>query len=158
MIDEKINFQKIGIAVLTISDTRNIDDDKSGIYLKSAVIKKKHDIIRYKIIRDDTKLIQNTVKKFSEENLIDVIITTGGTGLTGRDNTIDAIKSISNIEIPGLGELFRSLSYKKIGTSTIQSRASAFIVKNKYVFCLPGSTSAVKDAWKQILYYQLLHL
>ena len=85
----------------------------------------------------------------------DVIITTGGTGLTGRDNTIDALKKISQIEIPGFGELFRQLSYQKIGTSTIQSRASAFLLNQTYIFCLPGSTSAVRDAWNDILFHQL---
>ena len=86
---------------------------------------------------------------------IDVIITTGGTGLTGRDNTVHSVKSIAEIEIPGFGELFRQLSYQKIGTSTIQSLASAFLVNKKYIFCLPGSVSAVKDAWNDILFYQL---
>ena len=155
MIDDKIEFQQIGIAIVTISDTRNIDNDKSGNLLKKSIFEKKHNIIKYKIIKDDTNLIQDTLRELSNNKLVDVIITTGGTGLTGRDNTIDAIKEISEIEIPGFGELFRYLSYKKIGTSTIQSRSTAFLVNKKYVFCLPGSTSAVKDAWEQILYYQL---
>ncbi|MDG2165991.1 MAG: molybdopterin-binding protein, partial [Alphaproteobacteria bacterium] len=99
--------------------------------------------------------IINTVKGLSLKKEIDVIITTGGTGLTGRDNTIDNIKSISEIEIPGFGELFRQISFQKIGTSAIQSRSSAFLVNKTYVFCLPGSKSAVQDAWKEILFYQL---
>ena len=155
MIDEKIEFQQIGIAIVTVSDTRNIDNDKSGNYLKKSIFEKRHNVIKYEIIKDDVSLIQDTLREFSNDRSIDVIITTGGTGLTGRDNTIDAIKDISEIEIPGFGELFRYLSYKKIGTSTIQSRSTAFLVNKKYVFCLPGSTSAVKDAWEQILYYQL---
>ena len=93
--------------------------------------------------------------KLTKSKNHDVVITTGGTGLTGRDNTIDAIKKISEIEIPGFGELFRQLSYNKIGTSTIQSRSSAFLVNKKYIFCLPGSSSAVRDAWNDILFYQL---
>ena len=155
MIDEKIEFQQIGIAIVTVSDTRNIDNDKSGNYLKKSIFEKRHNVIKYEIIKDDVDLIQDTLRDLSNDSSIDVIITTGGTGLTGRDNTIDAIKDISEIEIPGFGELFRYLSYKKIGTSTIQSRSTAFLVNKKYVFCLPGSTSAVKDAWEQILYYQL---
>lgn len=155
MIDEKIEFQQIGIAIVTVSDTRNIDNDKSGNYLKKSIFEKRHNVIKYEIIKDDVSLIQDTLRELSHDSSIDVIITTGGTGLTGRDNTIDAIKDISEIEIPGFGELFRYLSYKKIGTSTIQSRSTAFLVNKKYVFCLPGSTSAVKDAWEQILYYQL---
>ena len=155
MIDEKIEFQQIGIAIVTVSDTRNINNDKSGNYLKKSIFEKRHNIIKYEIIKDDVNLIQDTLRELSNDSSIDVIITTGGTGLTGRDNTIDAIKDISEIEIPGFGELFRYLSYKKIGTSTIQSRSTAFLVNKKYVFCLPGSTSAVKDAWEQILYYQL---
>tara|TARA_B110000285_G_scaffold182216_1_gene205892 strand:+ start:337 stop:861 length:525 start_codon:yes stop_codon:yes gene_type:complete len=155
MIDEKIEFQQIGIAIVTVSDTRNIDNDKSGNYLKKSIFEKRHNVIKYEIIKDDVSLIQDTLRELSNDRSIDVIITTGGTGLTGRDNTVDAIKDISEIEIPGFGELFRYLSYKKIGTSTIQSRSTAFLVNKKYVFCLPGSTSAVKDAWEQILYYQL---
>ena len=155
MIDEKIEFQQIGIAIVTVSDTRNIDNDKSGNYLKKSIFEKRHNVIKYEIIKDDVDLIQDTLRQLSNDSSVDVIITTGGTGLTGRDNTIDAIKDISEIEIPGFGELFRYLSYKKIGTSTIQSRSTAFLVNKKYVFCLPGSTSAVKDAWEQILYYQL---
>ena len=155
MIDEKIEFQQIGIAIVTVSDTRNIDNDKSGNYLKKSIFEKRHNVIKYEIIKDDVDLIQDTLRELSNDSSIDVIITTGGTGLTGRDNTVDAIKDISEIEIPGFGELFRYLSYKKIGTSTIQSRSTAFLVNKKYVFCLPGSTSAVKDAWEQILYYQL---
>ena len=155
MINESIAFKQIGIAVVTISDTRNDENDKSGLYLKKSIINKEHKVTKYEIIKDDVRLIQNTIQKISQDLHVDVIITTGGTGLTGRDNTIDAVKDISEIEIPGFGELFRYLSYKKIGTSTVQSRSSAFLVNKKYVFCLPGSASAVKDAWEQILYYQL---
>ncbi len=155
MIDEKIKFKEIGIAVVTVSDTRNIENDKSGSYLKKSILNKEHKVRKYEIIKDDLELVQKTIQKLSQDQSIDVIITTGGTGLTGRDNTVDAIKEISEIEIPGFGELFRYFSYKKIGTSTIQSRSTAFLVNKKYVFCLPGSTSAVRDAWEKILYYQL---
>ena len=155
MIDEKIIFTPINIAVLTISDTRSKDNDKSGSYLSKSINEKGHSCTYHEVIKDDPSQIINTVKRLSLKKEIDVIITTGGTGLTGRDNTIDNIKSISEIEIPGFGELFRQISFQKIGTSAIQSRSSAFLVNKTYVFCLPGSKSAVQDAWKEILFYQL---
>ena len=155
MIDEKIIFTPINIAVLTISDTRSKDNDKSGSYLSKSINEKGHSCTYHEVIKDDPSQIINTVKELSLKKEIDVIITTGGTGLTGRDNTIDNIKSISEIEIPGFGELFRQISFQKIGTSAIQSRSSAFLVNKTYVFCLPGSKSAVQDAWKEILFYQL---
>ncbi len=155
MIEEKIEFKKINIAVITLSDTRKYEDDKSGKTLKDLILKKGHDVSHYKIIEDEPSRFIPVIENLTKSNDHDVIITTGGTGLTGRDNTIDAIKKISELEIPGFGELFRQLSYNKIGTSTIQSRATAFIVNKKYIFCLPGSTSAVRDAWNEILFYQL---
>ena len=155
MIDETITFKKINIAVITLSDTRKASDDKSGNTLKDLILQKGHDVSHYQIIEDEPEnfipIIQGLTNSF--EN--DVIITTGGTGLTGRDNTIDALRKVSQIEIPGFGELFRQLSYQKIGTSTIQSRASAFLLNQTYIFCLPGSTSAVRDAWNDILFHQL---
>ena len=155
MIDEKINFKKINIAVITLSDTRSYNDDKSGNTLKELIIEKGHEVSHYQIIKDEPSILTPIVENLAKSDEHHVIITTGGTGLTGRDNTIDAIKKISEIEIPGFGELFRQLSYKKIGTSTIQSRTSAFLINKKYIFCLPGSTSAVRDAWNDILFYQL---
>tara|TARA_B100000530_G_scaffold288667_1_gene204311 strand:- start:152 stop:673 length:522 start_codon:yes stop_codon:yes gene_type:complete len=155
MIDEKAEFKSINIAVLTISDTRNKDTDKSGSYLYNVILEKKHFCPFHEVIKDDVDLITKNILDLSHKNEIHVIITTGGTGLTGRDNTIDAVKSIADLEIPGFGELFRNISYKKIGTSAIQSRSSAFLINNTYIFCLPGSSSAVKDAWSEILFYQL---
>ncbi len=155
MIDEKTEFKSINIAVLTISDTRNKDTDKSGNYLCNSIIEKKHYCTFHEVIKDDPDLISNTILELSQKDKIDVILTTGGTGLTGRDNTIDTVKSIAELEINGFGELFRQISFKKIGTSAIQSRCSAFLVNKTYVFCLPGSSSAVKDAWSEILFYQL---
>ena len=155
MINESIPFKQINISVITISDTRNKDTDKSGAYLIKAIKEKKHICEDYEIISDDPDNIIKTIKEKSLNKNIDVIITTGGTGLTGRDNTVHSLKRIAEIEIPGFGELFRQLSYQKIGTSTIQSLASAFLVNKKYVFCLPGSVSAVRDAWNDILFYQL---
>ena len=155
MIDEKINFKKINIAVITLSDTRSYNDDKSGNTLKELIIEKGHEVSHYQIIKDEPSILTPIIENLAKSDEHHVIITTGGTGLTGRDNTIDAIKKISELEIPGFGELFRQLSYKKIGTSTIQSRTSAFLINKKYIFCLPGSTSAVRDAWNDILFYQL---
>ena len=155
MIDEKIIFKKINIAVITLSDTRNSENDKSGKALKDLITQKGHEVSYYQIIKDEPLQFIPLIKDLTNSKDHDVIITTGGTGLTGRDNTIDAIKRISDIEIPGFGELFRQLSYKKIGTSTIQSRSSAFLINKKYIFCLPGSTSACQDAWNDILFYQL---
>ena len=155
MIDEKITFKQINIAVITLSDTRKESDDKSGNALKELILKKGHSVSHYQIIEDEPKLFIPIIQKLTASIEHDVIITSGGTGLTGRDNTIDALKKISQVEIPGFGELFRQLSYKKIGTSTIQSRASAFLLNQTYIFCLPGSTSAVRDAWNDILFHQL---
>ena len=155
MIDERINFKKINIAVITLSDTRSYNDDKSGNTLKELIIEKGHEVSHYQIIKDEPSILTPIIENLAKSDEHHVIITTGGTGLTGRDNTIDAIKKISELEIPGFGELFRQLSYKKIGTSTIQSRTSAFLINKKYIFCLPGSTSAVRDAWNDILFYQL---
>ena len=155
MIDETITFKKINIAVITLSDTRKEGDDKSGNTLKDLILQKGHDVSHYQIIEDEPKIFMPIIQGLTNSVENDVIITTGGTGLTGRDNTIDALKKISQTEIPGFGELFRHLSYKKIGTSTIQSRASAFLLNQTYIFCLPGSTSAVRDAWNDILFHQL---
>ncbi|MAV82523.1 MAG: molybdenum cofactor biosynthesis protein [Pelagibacteraceae bacterium] len=155
MINEELEFKKIGISLITISDSRNEKTDKSGNFLKKAIEKKGHTLTSYDIISDDKNLIQDTFNNLSSKLENDVIISSGGTGLTGRDNTIDAVKEISETEIPGFGELFRYLSFKKIGTSTIQSRSSAFLINKKYAFCLPGSNSAVQDAWNKILFFQL---
>ena len=118
MIDEKINFKKINISVVTLSDTRNFENDKSGKTLKDLIVKKGHHVSHYQIIEDEPSIFIPVIEKITKSKDHDVVITTGGTGLTGRDNTIDAIKKISEIEIPGFGELFRQLSYNKIGTST----------------------------------------
>ena len=155
MIDETITFKKINIAVIILSDTRKESDDKSGNTLKDLIIQKGHNVSHYQIIEDEPENFIPIIQGLTNSVENDVIITTGGTGLTGRDNTIDALKKISQIEIPGFGELFRQLSYQKIGTSTIQSRASAFLLNQTYIFCLPGSTSAVRDAWNDILFHQL---
>ena len=155
MIDEKITFKQINIAVITLSDTRKESDDKSGNTLKELIQKKGHSVSHYQIIEDEPKLFIPIIQKLTASIEHDVIITSGGTGLTGRDNTIDALKKISQVEIPGFGELFRQLSYKTVGTSTLQSRACAILKNGKYIFALPGSSGGVTDGWDMILKYQL---
>ena len=154
-IDISKKFVSINIGLLTISDTRSLNDDKSGDLLNDKIINFGHKVKNRQIIKDDVSLIKKTILELSNDKLIDAIITTGGTGLTGRDSTPEAVESIAHKIISGFGELFRQLSYNKIGTSTIQSRAIGAVVNGKYIFCLPGSISACKDAWDDILQYQL---
>ena len=154
-IDKNINFIPINIGLVTISDTRTIKNDTSGDLLKNKITEFGHKISKRIIIKDDLAIITKTLIHLGNDKNTDVIITTGGTGLTGRDTTIEALTSISEKIIYGFGELFRFISYKKIGTSAIQSRALAAVAKGKYFFSLPGSTSACKDAWDEILKYQL---
>jgi|TARA_B110000116_G_C16684788_1_gene512399 molybdenum cofactor biosynthesis protein B len=154
-LDFSIKFISINIALITISDTRNINDDKSGDLLKERINKFGHNVTNKVIIKDDIEKIKSTLINFANDKLIDVIITTGGTGLTGRDSTPEAVEEICQKKISGFGELFRQLSYKKIGTSTIQSRALGAIINNTFIFCLPGSPGACKDAWDDILQFQL---
>tara|TARA_B100001964_G_scaffold201845_1_gene229802 strand:+ start:29 stop:547 length:519 start_codon:yes stop_codon:yes gene_type:complete len=151
----KRKFIPINITVLTISDTRTLKQDTSGALLVKNIKKLGHNLYDRKIIKDEVSLIKKTILSWSKNKSIDAIISTGGTGLTLRDSTPEAINAISNKNIEGFGELFRQISYKKIGTSTIQSRALGAIVKGTYVFALPGSTNACKDAWEKILKYQL---
>ena len=154
-IDESISFIPINIGLVTISDSRIEKNDKSGNILKERIEKFGHKILKKIIVPDDIKEIKKIITEKKKNNSIDSIITTGGTGLTGRDSTPEAIEALSDKIIHGFGELFRQLSYKKIGTSTIQSRALGAIINHTYVFCLPGSPSACKDAWDDILQYQL---
>tara|TARA_B100000287_G_C20594344_1_gene765528 strand:+ start:404 stop:904 length:501 start_codon:yes stop_codon:yes gene_type:complete len=146
---------KINIALLTITDTRTIETDKSGGILVQKIKEQNHKLIDRKITKDEKDNIKKILLEWLKNKEIDVIITTGGTGLTGRDITPEAIKEISDKEIPGFGELFRMLSYKTVGTSTIQSRAFAALANGKYIFSLPGSSGGVTDAWDLILKYQL---
>ena len=154
-IDKSIDFVAINIAVVTISDSRTTKNDTSGDTLEKRIKDAGHNLLNRTIIPDDIKQIKNTLEKMSKLKEIDCIITTGGTGLTGRDTTPEAIKEIANKYIDGFGELFRQVSFEKIGTSAIQSRAVAALVNSTYVFCLPGSTGACKDGWDKILQYQL---
>ena len=146
---------QVNIALLTITDTRTLDNDKSGAILVNKIKNQKHNLVERKIVKDEKEQIKKILSDWIEKDNLDVIITTGGTGLTGRDITPEAIKEIADKEIPGFGELFRELSYKTIGTSAMQSRACAVLAKGKYIFALPGSSGGVTDAWDGILKYQL---
>ena len=154
-IDQSRAFVPINIAILTVSDTRTVESDKSGDLLKARIEGHGHRVVARSIVKDEIDAIQTEVKQWIESPSIDVVISTGGTGLTGRDVTPEAFKEIFEKEIEGFGELFRWLSFKKIGTSTIQSRAIAGVAGGTYIFALPGSTGACKDAWDEILQYQL---
>ena len=145
----------VNIALLTVTDTRTFENDKSGKILVKKIEEAKHKLIDRKLVKDEKKLIKKVLSSWIKKDNIDVIITTGGTGLTGRDITPEAIKEIADKEIPGFGELFRELSYKSIGTSAMQSRACAVLAKGKYIFALPGSSGGVTDAWDKILKFQL---
>ena len=146
---------KVNIALLTVTDTRTFENDKSGAILVKKIEEAKHNLIDRKICKDDKADIIKILKEWINQENIDVIITTGGTGLTGRDITPEAIDEIADKHIAGFGEIFRNLSLKTIGTSAIQSRACAVLAKGKYVFALPGSSGGVTDAWDGILKYQL---
>ena len=145
----------VNIALLTVTDTRTLKTDKSGNILSKKINKAKHNLIDRKICKDNKKDIKKIIKDWLKKKNIDVIITTGGTGLTGRDITPEAINEIADKHIPGFGEIFRMISLGTVGTSSIQSRACAVLAKGKYVFALPGSSGGVTDAWDKILKFQL---
>ena len=154
-IDESRAFIPVRIAVLTVSDTRGLADDRSGDALVERLESAGHILAGRYIERDDKAAIVARLHAWIDDPKVDVILTTGGTGVTGRDVTPEAVAQVQDKEIPGFGELFRWLSYQKIGTSTIQSRATACVARGTYIFALPGSTGAVKDAWDGILITQL---
>jgi molybdenum cofactor biosynthesis protein B len=155
LIDESAAFQPVRIAVLTVSDTRTAADDRSGNKLISLLTEAGHILAERAIVRDDVDAIVARLHAWIDQEEVDCIISTGGTGVTGRDVTPDALARLGGKDIPGFGELFRWLSFAKIGTSTIQSRACAVVVRGTYVFALPGSTGAVEDGWTGILSTQL---
>ena len=146
---------QVNIALLTVTDTRTIDTDKSGAILVKKIKEQNHKLIERKIVKDKKDKIKEILSEWIKKENLDVIITTGGTGLTGRDSTPEAISEIAEKIIEGFGELFRQISFLKIGTSAIQSRALGALIKGTYVFSIPGSTSDCKDAWDNILKFQL---
>ena len=146
---------KVNIVLLTVTDTRTLKNDKSGAILVDKISKANHNLVDRKICKDNKKDIKKIIKDWLNKKNIDVIITTGGTGLTGRDITPEAINEIADKHIPGFGEIFRMISLGTVGTSSIQSRACAVLAKGKYIFALPGSSGGVTDAWDKILKFQL---
>ena len=154
-IDETRRFLPVSIAVLTVSDTRTLANDTSGDTLAARVVAAGHTVADRALERDDTDVIEGRLRGWIADPAIDVVITTGGTGITGRDVTPEAFDRVLEKRIEGFGELFRMLSYNKIGTSTIQSRAIGGVSGGTYLFALPGSTGAVKDGWDDILVWQL---
>jgi molybdenum cofactor biosynthesis protein B len=154
-IDASIAFRPVRIAVLTVSDSRGLADDRSGDTLVERLTAAGHELADRAIVRDDPDQIVGKLHAWIDDPAIDVVISTGGTGMTGRDITPEALNRVADKHIPGFGELFRWLSYAKIGTSTIQSRAMGCVARGTYIFALPGSTGAVKDGWDGILQDQL---
>ncbi len=158
-IDPARLFKPIQIAVLTVSDTRTAADDTSGDILCERIVSAGHKLAARAIERDDAALVASKLNTWIDDPAIDAVITTGGTGLTGRDVTPEALDRVleggGGLQIPGFGEIFRLISYRTIGTSTIQSRACAIVSRGTYVFALPGSNGAVKDGWDGILAEQL---
>ena len=146
---------KVNIALLTVTDTRTLKSDKSGNILVKKINKAGHNLVEREICKDSKKDIKKILKIWIKIKKIDVIITTGGTGLTGRDITPEAVDDIADKKIPGFGEIFRYISLSTVGTSSIQSRACAVLANGKYVFALPGSSGGVTDAWDKILVHQL---
>lgn len=154
-IDETRSFVPVRIALLTMSDTRSLADDKSGDVLQARVLEAGHHLADRAILKDDVAAIRAKVQSWIDDPNIDCVITTGGTGFTGRDVTPEAVKPLFEKEIEGFAILFHMLSFAKIATSTIQSRACAGVSHGTYIFCLPGSPGACKDAWDGILVHQL---
>ena len=151
----KDTFLPVNIAVLTVSDTRTEADDRSGDVLVERLEGAGHKLARRAIVKDEVTAIADQFRQWADDPGIEIIIATGGTGLTGRDVTPEALAEVADKDIPGFGELFRMLSYEKIKTSTIQSRACAGVVGGTYIFAVPGSPGACKDAWDDILVHQL---
>jgi molybdopterin adenylyltransferase len=154
-LDESRPFIAVNIAVLTVSDTRTVANDTSGDALADRIVKAGHHVVARVIEQDDAGAIERLLRVWIADPEIDVVITNGGTGVTGRDVTPEAFERVLDKKIEGFGELFRMLSYQKIGTSTMQSRALGGVAGGTYLFALPGSTGAVKDAWDDILVSQL---
>ncbi|KAA0679307.1 molybdenum cofactor biosynthesis protein B [Roseomonas genomospecies 6] len=153
-IDESRPFLSVNIAVMTVSDTRTPADDRSGDALAERLTGAGHRLGARAIVKDDVAAIRAQVQAWIADPEIDVVLTTGGTGVTGRDVTPEAVEALFDKPIPGFGELFRQLSYAKVGTSTIQSRATGGVANGTYIFALPGSPSACRDAWDDILVFQ----
>ena len=149
------SFISLNISIVIVSDSRNESSDKSGKVLVSRILEAGHKLIEKKIIRDEPKDIKSFLTQSIRNRKCNVILLSGGTGLTGRDSTPEVVKRLLTKEIPGFGEIFRYISFKKIGTSSLQSRAIGGLAHSTFIFALPGSPSACKDAWDEILKFQL---
>ena len=154
-LDQSRQFVPLKFAVLTISDTRELADDKSGATLTERIKAAGHIVVERSIVPDDVEKIRARVKEWIAAPLVDVIVTTGGTGFTGRDVTPEAVEPLFEKRMEAFAVLFLMVSFRKIGTSAIQTRATAGVANSTYVFCLPGSPGACKDAWDEILVHQL---
>ena len=154
-MNETAKGKSVNIVVLTVSDTRTKENDKSGDTLVKRLTAAGHYLVEKRIVKDELPLLKDVLKEWIDSSKVDVIIATGGTGVTGRDVTPEAFESLYEKTIPGFGELFRWLSYQNIKTSTIQSRATAGVANGTFLFALPGSTGACKDAWDMIIVHQL---
>jgi molybdenum cofactor biosynthesis protein B len=154
-IDERRTFLPVNIAVLTVSDTRDLAEDRSGQALVERIEAAGHKLAARAIVKDEISQIVAKLREWIADPAVDVVVSTGGTGVTGRDVTPEAFHSVYEKEIPGFGELFRMISYEKVKTSTMQSRATGGVAGGTYLFALPGSPSAVRDGWDEILRWQL---
>jgi molybdopterin adenylyltransferase len=154
-IDENLAFIPVRIAVLTVSDTRDLSTDKSGDTLVERLTKEGHELADRAIVKDSIEEITGKLMNWCADPRIDCVISTGGTGLTGRDVTVEAFRAVFEKEIDGFAAIFHLVSYQTIGTSTLQSRACAGVARGTYLFCLPGSPGAVRDGWDHILKSQL---
>ncbi|MGB3247317.1 MAG: molybdenum cofactor biosynthesis protein B [Sulfitobacter sp.] len=154
-IDESVEFIPVRIAVLTVSDTRTASDDRSGDVLVARIEAAGHSVAERRIVRDERAEISDILRRWCAEQSIDVVISTGGTGLTGRDVTVEAHRDVYEKEIDAFGTIFTIVSMNKIGTSAVQSRATGGVAMGTYLFALPGSPGACKDAWDEILVRQL---
>ena len=154
-LDESRRFLPVNIAVVTVSDTRDLESDRSGARLQELIERDGHHVVARKIIKDDAREIEQLLRALIADPLVDVVISTGGTGVTGRDVTPEAFRRVLEKEIEGFGEMFRWVSYQKIATSALQSRALGGVAGGTYLFALPGSPNACKDGWDEILKWQL---
>ncbi|MEM6626363.1 MAG: molybdenum cofactor biosynthesis protein B [Pseudomonadota bacterium] len=154
-INEDLVFRPVRIAILTVSDTRTRENDTSGDVLQSRLEEAGHELADRDLLRDDMEIIRRKVEAWIEDDSVDVVISTGGTGLTGRDVTVEAIEPLFEKTIEGFSVIFHQESYKTVGLSTLQSRACAGLAKGTFIFCLPGSNGGVKDGWDKVIQYQL---
>ena len=154
-IDESLEFTPVRIAVLVVSDTRTLETDTSGALLVDRLTEAGHELADRKILKDDPHDIRDCVQAWIDDDQVDVVISSGGTGLTGRDVTPEAVAPLFEKTIDGFSVIFHQVSFQSVGLSTLQSRAIAGLAKGTFIFCLPGSNGAVKDGWDKVISYQL---